>query len=36
MLIIELVYVAWQVFWMSASLAAGIMTGELLRGLLKT
>lgn len=35
MLMIEVVYVAWQVFAMSASLAAGILTGELLRELIR-
>lgn len=32
---IEVVYVAWQLFWMSSALAAGILTGEVLRGLTK-
>ena len=32
---IEVVYVAWQLFLMSAALAAGILTGEVLRGLIK-
>jgi hypothetical protein len=35
MIAIEVIYVAWQIFLMSAALAAGIMTGELLRGLIK-
>lgn len=32
---IEVVYVGWQLFWMSSALAAGILTGELLRGLIR-
>jgi hypothetical protein len=35
MTMIEVYYVAWQVFWMSAALAAGILTGETLRGMIK-
>lgn len=31
MTMIELYYVAWQVFYMSAALAAGILTGEQVR-----
>jgi len=32
---IEVIYVAWQLFWMSSALAAGILTGEVLRGMVK-
>lgn len=32
---IEVVYVAWQVFWMSSALAVGILTGEVLRGMIQ-
>lgn len=31
---IEVVYVAWQLFWMSSALAAGILTGEILKGVI--
>ena len=29
---IEVIYVAWQLFLMSAALAAGILAGEILKG----
>lgn len=35
MTMIEVYYVAWQVFYMSAALAAGILTGEALRGMMR-